>query len=434
MTTSTIVYNGEAGIFTRRMTAFHNAYVLDGFIEPTNSDFCVKAETRTAAISQITAMFREFINPVSIDPKDPIAVEGSVYYISDVLAAWFMVDEHPLEDTAGVLYYSVKTIVLACMPALIQPLDDFYKSAFEPNRQAAEATDRDGEKVYGVAVAIHNGGKELEFATEYLTTDLLKDVRYDFYPDIDVPMLMDQYMASKSNILIFKGKPGTGKTSLLRRAMADFAVRKGRDIAAVYVQSTELLKQDKFYNAMTKTQPDFILLDDLDHGLHTRLEGTDNAVVEKLLRFSNGLFRCRTKIIVTTNRDFDRTDTALIRKGRTFDIIDIPHLHWAEARMIWENLYGLPRAGFMSEFRTVVDTDGSITQADLATAADCYTEFKEASYLRNPGLSVHADVLATSADYETTLKQMSQIELDKIRAEVDAAMAKKQSKSESQQD
>ena len=60
-----------------------------------------------------------------------------------------------------------------------------------------------------------------------------------------------------------------------------------------------------------------------------------NAFLNQLLSFTDGVQKNKTKFIITTNQHFDDVDTALLRKGRLFDILEFRKLTNSEALKIW---------------------------------------------------------------------------------------------------
>ena len=68
----------------------------------------------------------------------------------------------------------------------------------------------------------------------------------------------------------------------------------------------------------------------------------------------------KTKFIITTNQHFEDVDTALLRKGRLFDILEFRKLKNDEALTIW-----LSEDLKEEEFRKIFA--GDVSQADLGS-------------------------------------------------------------------
>lgn len=131
------------------------------------------------------------------------------------------------------------------------------------------------------------------------------------------------------------------------------------EIAVVYVKNENVLSTDEFWNQLKSSEYQLVILDDLDYALLPRTQavssGEDvskNAFISQLLSFTDGIFENgnNTKFIITTNRDVSEIDTAVLRKGRTFDILNLRYLTPAESLVIWTDEYNLEKEEFMKIF------------------------------------------------------------------------------------
>lgn len=134
-----------------------------------------------------------------------------------------------------------------------------------------------------------------------------------------------------------------------------------------YVKSTDILSMDEFWRGLQKELPDFVVLDDLDYMLTKRDsevmtsdDAKKNAFLNQLLSFTDGVQKNKTKFIITTNQHFEDVDTALLRKGRLFDILEFRKLKNDEALTIW-----LSEDLKEEEFRKIFA--GDVSQADLGS-------------------------------------------------------------------
>ncbi|AXH71000.1 hypothetical protein [Vibrio phage BONAISHI] len=274
--------------------------------------------------------------------------------------------------------------------------------------KAKEEVDRDGEKNYRVdVISLSYENNELGAEQSKHMTDEFKDIRYELYPRINVPLMMDQYTHPDSaNVLILVGPPGTGKTSLLRRAIADVAVRREHDITAVYIKNPDILVNDAVLNKIGKVNPDFLILDDMDEGLKCREVHGENPLMNKLLSFSNGAIKNNIKIIITTNRSIDNKgdiDGALVRRGRCFNVLKLPRLTYGEAMSAWIDAFNRPVEGFRELFR---DETIEIDQATLAAEALLYGEFGGSDYLLDPTISVREQLAPDTVNVEKAAPAM----------------------------
>ena len=174
----------------------------------------------------------------------------------------------------------------------------------------------------------------------HLNKEKFNDIIEGLHQKIDIDKLIAAYQKSAENILILFGEPGTGKTTIIRQFIMQFAKASNFNPKIYYTKDPEVLKKDLFWNMMLSDEPDLLILDDLDDELQPRKAGNDNAIVNKLLSVSDGIFKINTKIIITTNKGHQNIDAAIIRPGRCFDILNIPVLSNEEARHVWVEILG----------------------------------------------------------------------------------------------
>ena len=129
------------------------------------------------------------------------------------------------------------------------------------------------------------------------------------------------------------------------------------------IDCTKMIEADNTYLL------DMLLLDldDLDYMLTkrdsevmTNDDAKKNAFLNQLLSFTDGVQKNKTKFIITTNQHFEDVDTALLRKGRLFDILEFRKLKNDEALTIW-----LSEDLKEEEFRKIFSDD--VSQADLGS-------------------------------------------------------------------
>lgn len=148
---------------------------------------------------------------------------------------------------------------------------------------------------------------------------------------------------------------------------------------------------DEFWRTLQKDLPDFVILDDLDYMLTkrdsevmTNDDAKKNAFLNQLLSYTDGVQKNRTKFIITTNQHFDDVDTALLRKGRLFDILEFRKLTNDEALKIW-----LEQELKEDEFHILFQ--GDVLQSDLGSeiAKRKNKRIKNVinSYLKEPSIS-----------------------------------------------
>lgn len=183
----------------------------------------------------------------------------------------------------------------------------------------------------------------------------------DYYPYLNTDLLFKRYFMSDESILLLTGEPGVGKSKLvslmfkyilenfadmekyLNKSTMDFEDERSLNI--IYVKNEEILGQDQFWTILNKTDSSIVFLDDADNCLLPRKNGSDvstqsdidrNKFINNLLSFTDGVYKNNIKFIITTNRDVKTLDPAALRKGRTFDILNLRNLTPVEALTIWK--------------------------------------------------------------------------------------------------
>lgn len=198
----------------------------------------------------------------------------------------------------------------------------------------------------------------LDDAVKICVNSELDFISKSYYPYIDTDLMFEQFFTGSENILLVVGEPGLGKSKLSTAAlkfaienseflpydkMADNPNQESQYVSAAFVKSPEVLADDTFWRTLEKQAVDFCIIDDLDYMLTKRDtevtshdDAVKNAFLNQFLSFTDGVEKNNTKFIITTNQSFDDIDTALLRKGRLFDILELRKLKNEEALTIWK--------------------------------------------------------------------------------------------------
>lgn len=250
-------------------------------------------------------------------------------------------------------------------------------------------------------------GGELSDSVKIFDDSQLENISNSFYPYIDVPVMFDQFFMGSENILLLVGEPGLGKSKLSTAAlkyalqnpdkipydkMADDPGLESQYISVAFVKSTEVLANDNFWRTMAQTTPDFCIIDDLDYMLTSRdaevMSHDDmlkNAFLNQFLSYTDGVEKNKTKFIITTNQHYNEIDTAVLRKGRLFDILELRKLSSDEALEIWQE-FGLDTKLFFKHF-----PEKHVLPAELGVMIDKQKNQRldnpTASYLKESGIS-----------------------------------------------
>ena len=165
-----------------------------------------------------------------------------------------------------------------------------------------------------------------------LKDDFNQTILDECYPQLGMPVseFLKKFRDSKERLTIFKGPPGTGKTSLIRYLCNNLCDCRYDQI--LYASDAEVIAKDNmFISFATDPNAKVMVLEDIDLHLTSRADG--NTFMYKLLGASDGLIRnSQKKIIISTNiPNIREIDSALIRDGRCFGIFNIDKLTYEQS-------------------------------------------------------------------------------------------------------
>lgn len=234
----------------------------------------------------------------------------------------------------------------------------------------------------GRGMLMMGGGDELSLASKTIENTRTTEQAYYPYLEGGIEALITDFMQSDESVLILMGAPGTGKSSAI------MAATEKLNLLPIYAKKTDVVMDKKFISFvfgasdtwmakvagtaarrrsdlfkerlfkskefLHRTAPwakeheeqeeprvPFIVVEDADLLLAPRSQG--NLAMAELLNETDGISSNHTrKIIFTTNLGSERDiDSALIRDGRCYGVINFRHLTPEEA-VVAREAAGLP--------------------------------------------------------------------------------------------
>ncbi|WP_460635163.1 AAA family ATPase [Larkinella harenae] len=118
----------------------------------------------------------------------------------------------------------------------------------------------------------------------------------------------------EKGLIILHGKPGTGKTNLIRHLTTQLS----KQILVLPPQLVEVMTQPGFIPFLLEQRNSILVIEEAEQVLTDRETDVRNAAVSNLLNLTDGLLAdcLAIQIICTFNTDINRLDPALLRKGR----------------------------------------------------------------------------------------------------------------------
>jgi hypothetical protein len=148
----------------------------------------------------------------------------------------------------------------------------------------------------------------------------------------DIGDYIDEYIDSDASVLILIGPPGTGKTSLIKNLI------QRRTANAKVAYDPAIMQGDSFFAEFIGDDSKFLIMEDADEFLRSREDG--NSMMHKFLNVSDGLISAADKkLVFSTNLpNISDIDSALMRTGRCFDVLQFRELNRVEAQAVLDEV------------------------------------------------------------------------------------------------
>jgi len=159
------------------------------------------------------------------------------------------------------------------------------------------------------------------------------EVHKEFYPYIKAPDLNSYYqkfLDNDSQVMVLHGPPGTGKTSFIKDMICELGLN------AIISYDMGVLSSDaNFVGYLEDNMFDVLIIEDADD-LLTSDRSENNKLIAKILNISDGIIKLRKKkLIFSTNLDnINKIDSAVVRPGRCFDIVNFRKLTGPESEAV----------------------------------------------------------------------------------------------------
>ena len=183
-----------------------------------------------------------------------------------------------------------------------------------------------------------------------------------------------EFNASANNVTLLIGPPGTGKSSFLRCVLQARGVSESKP--TYLADSATTIAHPQFMESVRSLPGGSVMLtEDSDAMLMKRENG--NMEMSTLLNTTSGLAATDTKFFISTNLSSTRTiDTALLRRGRLYRVLEFRNLTIHEAQTLRDAM-GLPYVSLDGFTNGLPLTDAlNITESDCALRLNASFGFK----------------------------------------------------------
>lgn len=156
-------------------------------------------------------------------------------------------------------------------------------------------------------------GKDGVRAMDMNIRDIDVNIDMNYNDDLPYDEIVSALESDESSIIIFRGKPGTAKSTLIRHLITTL---DDRDFVYLDHSCFDMMTDASFIETLADYENSVLILEDCEDMVKDRSHG--NSKMAALLNLSDGLLAdsFKFKILCTFNADVAKIDKALLRKGR----------------------------------------------------------------------------------------------------------------------
>ena len=163
--------------------------------------------------------------------------------------------------------------------------------------------------------------------------DWKSNIDSNYNDDVPYKEINSIIRADKAGLIMFYGKPGTGKTSLVKSLIND-----NRETNFIFVDTSvcESISDGLFLEFLQENKNAVIVFEDCEKLLASRENGM-NESIGTILNLTDGIIAesMKIKFICTFNCDLHKVDEALLRKGRLSLKYEFKELSLEKTRAIY---------------------------------------------------------------------------------------------------
>lgn len=148
----------------------------------------------------------------------------------------------------------------------------------------------------------------------YKFNDWKSNIKTNYNDDVPYAEMNSIIRADKAGLIMLYGKPGTGKTSIVKSLIND-----NRETNFIFVDTSvcESISDGLFLEFLQENKNAVIVFEDCEKLLRSR-DDANNESLGTILNLTDGIIAesMKIKFICTFNCDLNKVDDALLRKGR----------------------------------------------------------------------------------------------------------------------